>query len=256
MIQVNSSKNFIWYWKRSFAAHAVLIILLVVATKFNFFSDRFDKPKIILPSVRVDIVELPKYTIEELKKLEIAPPPVSPKVDAKQKASESTDLPKETKQTVSDFEEIVKKSERNLADKTISDLKKLKEQKEIENRRDEMKELLLAGNKVQQGTLLQGEEVQQQITEFEQYILEVTEKVRYHWKLPSYLQNTELKCRIQLFINSRGMVEMTKIIESSGNEEYDSWAIRSIQDAIPFREPGATVLPELLRGKFVLGYPL
>lgn len=132
----------------------------------------------------------------------------------------------------------------------------MKEQKDVDSRRDEMKKLLLAGNKVQQGTLLQGEEVSQDLSEFEQYISEVTEKVRFNWKLPSYLKDTTLKCRIQLYINARGMVEMSKIVESSGNEEYDSWALRSIQDALPFKEPGANVLPELLRGRFILGYPL
>ncbi len=252
---VTTHKNFEWYWKRSLVFHVSIIFFMIIANKFNFLNFKPIEPKIILPSVRVDIVELPKYTLEELKKLEIAPPPVEIKADSPKNKDETVSTPSETKKDTT-FEEIVKKTEKKLADKTIEDLKKLKEQKAAESRRDEMKHLILAGNKVHQGTLLQGEEVDQKLSEFEQYILEVTEKVRYQWKLPSYLKNTTLKCRIQLFINARGMVEVAKIVESSGNEEYDSWALRSIQDAGPFKEPNSNVLPELLRGRFILGYPL
>ena len=152
--------------------------------------------------------------------------------------------------------EIIKKAEKKLADKQIDMLKKLNEEKKIDQRRKEMKGLLLAGNKIQTGTQLQGEEVSQELTEFDRYILDVTEKVRYQWKLPTYLKNLPLKCRIQLFINAAGLVQVAKIIESSGNVEYDKWALRSIQDAAPFAAPGSAILPELLRGNFVLGYPL
>lgn len=253
---VTTQKSFDWYWKRSMVFHVLLITFMLLANKFHFLDFTTPDPKIILPSVRVDIVELPKYTLEELKKLEIAPPPTAINAKAKENIDEKAVVPTKTKNESTIFEEIVKKTERKLADKTIDDLKKLQLQKDVENRREDMKQMILAGNKLQQGTLLQGEEVQQQLSEFEQYILEVTEKVRYQWKLPTYLQNTALKCRIQLFINARGLVEMSKIVESSGNEEYDSWALRSIQDAVPFKEPNSNVLPELLRGKFILGYPL
>lgn len=256
MILLHVHKRFNWYWKRSLVIHVGILFMMFILNKFNFLNFSSNQPKIILPSVRVDIVELPKYTLEELKKLEIAPPPSEIKNESASDQKVDTVLPNENKNNSNIFEEIVKKSEKKLANKMIDDIKKIKEQRDVENRREEMKQLILAGNKIQQGTLLQGEEVQQQLSEFEQYVLEVTEKVRYQWKLPSYLKDSMLKCRIQVYINARGLVEMTKVIESSGNEEYDTWALRSIKEALPFKEPSAAVLPELLRGRFILGYPL
>jgi len=252
---LNSDKKFIWYWKRSLFAHGLILFLMILGNKLNFFNFSQNDPKIILPSVRVDIVELPKHTLEELKKIEIAPPPT--KIEEKtveKNIPEEKVVPKEKLDNA--FEEIVKKTEKKLADKQIENLKKLNELKKTEERRDEMKQLLLAGNKVQAGTQVQGEEVTQELTEFDKYILEVTEKVRYQWKLPSYLKNLPLKCRIQLFINADGFVQVAKIMESSGNEEYDNWALKSIKDAAPFKVPVQSILPDLLRGKFVLGYPL
>jgi colicin import membrane protein len=252
---LHPDKKFLWYWKRSLLAHGIILFLMLMANKLNFFNLANHEPKIILPSVRVDIVELPKHTLEELKKIEIAPPPtkVEEKSVEKNIPVEKV-VPKEKLDNA--FEEIVKKTEKKLADKQIENLKKLNELKKTEERRDEMKQLLLAGNKVQAGTQVQGEEITQELTEFDNYILEVTEKVRYQWKLPSYLKNLPLKCRIQLFINAEGLVQVAKIMESSGNEEYDNWALKSIKDAAPFKIPAQSILPDLLRGKFVLGYPL
>lgn len=249
------NKNFFWYWKRSLGAHVALLILMLIGNKLNFFDLNVSEPQVILPSVRVDIVELPKHTLEELKKIEIAPPPIPELSNEKHQKLNDIKVPDDNKDHKI-FEEIVKKTEKKLADKQIDEFKKLNEKKKTDERREEMKQLLLAGNKVQSGTQVQGEEVDQVLTEFDRYILEVTEKVRYQWKLPSYLKSLTLKCRIQLFINAAGLVQIAKIVESSGNEEYDSWALRSIQDAAPFKVPGDRILPELLRGKFILGYPL
>lgn len=243
-------KSFSWYWKRSLITHALIIVMIIINNKFDFFKFNSNEPTKIMSSVRIDIVELPKYTLEELKQLEVAPPPTSTKLDKPQTAAA------EVKTEKSVFEEIVKKSEKKLADKKIDELKKINENRATEDRREEMKQLLLAGNKVQQGVQVQGEEHNQVLTEFDKYVLEVTEKVRYQWKLPSYLKDATLKCRIQVFINSKGMLEMAKVVESSGNEEYDNWALRSINDALPFKIPSNIVLPELLRGRFILGYPL
>ena len=186
--------------------------------------------------------------------MEIAPPPPMD-VQPKEKISSlESPIPKEKLDNA--FEEIIKKSEKKLADQQIENLKKLQEDRKMEERRNEMKQLLLAGNKVQTGMQLQGEENHQELTEFDRYVLELTEKIRFHWKLPSYLKDQTLKCRIRLFINAEGQVQVAKVIESSGNEEYDNWAMKSINDAAPFKMPSKNILPELLRGKFVLGYPL
>jgi len=249
-------EKFFYYWKRSLLWHCGIIVLVVLLSKINFFVFLSPNPKIISSSVRVDIVELPKYTLEELKKMELAP---APKVIADEKLGKDADIKNDQETDISqkedsDIEEIFKKIKKQATlSKNKNDKKKTKD---TLVREKELNELVLAGNKLMKGSLITGEEKDDKPTPFEQYILEATEKVRSNWKLPTYLKNQPMKCRIQVFINSQGSIELTKIMESSGNEEFDSWAMKAIEDSLPFTSPDSAIVSELLRGRFILGFPL
>ena len=249
------SEKFFLYWKKSFLFHCVIISVLAISWKFNFWKYFDLSPEIITPSVRVDIVELPKYTLEELKKMEITPPPenIEP---SKQAEIKEIKIEKKIENEDSKIEELFKKIEKNVAKKRKIDQKHEKDLKSMESRRQELNQILLAGNKLKKGSVTEGEEQKNETNEFDQYLLEVTEKIRVHWKLPSYLQQSAFKCRIQLFINSQGTIELIKIVETSGNSEFDDWALKAINDTIPFKVPLSQIVPDLMRGKFILGFPL
>lgn len=247
-------QKFFQVWIRSLITHIIIFLVLFLMTKFNFFSTSNLEPRKIFSSVRVDILDLPKETLQELKKMEIKPPAVN---DSTSKSDELKDKKLETKEKPKDvFEDIIKKTEKNVADKTIESLKAKNEKRQQDLRREEMNKLLLSGNKIQEGNRLHGEETQNKLTPFEEYIVQATEKVRLYWKLPSYLQGAELRCRIQLYLNAQGEILLLKIIQSSGNVEYDNWAEKSIREAVPFSPPDNSIRAELMRGNFILGFPL
>jgi outer membrane biosynthesis protein TonB len=248
------NQDFQQNWLKSLGIHTLLIMTFLLLGKSNFFKTLNLQPKQILPSVRVDIVDLPKETLEELKKMEMAPPPVVKQEQTKQIMQEPIAV--EKKSSKDSFEEIVKKTENRLAERQLEEFKKINEQRKVDSRREEMRQILLAGNKIQAGSQLQGAERVEELTEFDRYIVEATEKVKLYWKLPTYLQQSSLRCRLQVFVNAQGSAQLIKIYESSGNPEYDSWALKSVNDAIPFKIPLEAIVPDLLRGKFILGFPL
>lgn len=109
---VTTHRNFDWYWKRSLAFHMGLILFMMVANKFNLLNFATPEPKVISPSVRVDIVELPKYTLEELKKIEIAPPPQEKNNTSKNDEKIST--PTDTKKSLQFLRKLLKNLKKRL----------------------------------------------------------------------------------------------------------------------------------------------
>ena len=62
---ISTDKNFFWYWKRSLFAHALIVVLTILANRMNIFDLSPEQVQVLQPSVRVDIVELPKYTLDQ-----------------------------------------------------------------------------------------------------------------------------------------------------------------------------------------------
>ena len=119
-----------------------------------------------------------------------------------------------------------------------------------------LKKLILEGNKVSQGSSITGEELIESQKEFVRYIQALPDKVRPNWKLPTYLIEKNLRCRIRIFIASDGKVVKTEILESSGDEEYDQKALSAIKQSSPLPKPSSNILKEVTSGQVVLGFPL
>lgn len=250
------NQPFYQLWIKSLFLHLLVFVLLFILSKFKFFEIVLKEPRKIQTAVRVDILDLPKNTLEELKKLDILPPPINNQEVKPSDKNGANDLIQKVENDKDVFDEVIKKSEKNIANKTIDELKVKNEKRLQDIRRDEIRKILLSGNKIKEGSRLQGEDLQEKLSAFDQYIVSATEKVKSYWKLPSYLLGENLKCRIQLFINAKGEIVLLKIMESSGNTEYDSWAERAAKDAAPFPTPDSEIRADLLRGNFVLGFPL
>ena len=115
--------------------------------------------------------------------------------------------------------------------------------------------MILAGNKLSSGTAFTGELSSGQLTQLRRYMESLPRFVRPHWVLPSYLKEQELRCRIRVFIGKGGKLLKTKIVESSGDVEYDSYALRAIARA-ELPSPDESLAKELVSGVVILGFPL
>lgn len=183
---------------------------------------------LVQSSIRVDIVAMPKMTLKEIK---------------------SIDDFVGSKNQKTNFKDLVKK----LGQKEVFFEEKKKKKKNYEG----LKKLLLAGNKISTGHKAigqgQGKKIQK---DWHQYITGLPDLVRPYWKLPSYLMQEKLNCRIQVFINSRGELVRSVIVQKSGSEEFDQRATQSIMRAAPFPPPRPLIVSRLLKGDAILGFPL
>lgn len=212
--------------------------------------------EIIQSSVRVDVVAMPKFTVQELKKMEIAPPSQEEKTE-------------EVKPSVDNSKseiEFKKKTNKVNLNNLLSNLskkktakgkkKKVKGNKILKSQRSQLRKLVLEGNKVSTGTSLVGDGLAQERTVFNNYVSALPNFVRPHWKLPSYLIDRDLKCRIRVFIAANGKILKAQIYESSGEAEFDQKALASVKRVNSFPKPQRDILARVAAGDVILGFPL
>ncbi|MBP5296670.1 MAG: TonB C-terminal domain-containing protein, partial [Bacteriovoracaceae bacterium] len=83
----------------------------------------------------------------------------------------------------------------------------------------------------------------------------VRDLVRPYWRLPSYLQEQNLRCVVHVFISAQGKLLKAQIVESSHNEEFDRWALQAAQEA-PYPEPPEAAQNAIVRHGLKLVFPL
>lgn len=227
--------------------------------------DEVEAPAIIESSVKVDVVGMPKLTVQELKKLDL--PALG---DEEQQLDTPKPIERNAEPAVSEsessFNEDSKKPKKNLNDllSRLSNRKlKLKpsKSKNIGNEsgidKASLNKLILEGNKISKGSSLTGVISDEQLSgEFSEYALKLPQLIRPFWKLPTYLIEQELKCRVRIFIDSSGKLTKSVIYESSGNNIYDSKALEATKLASPFPPPPESIVLKLSRGDVILGFPL
>lgn len=215
--------------------------------------------KVIKSAVRVDLVGMPKFTLQELKQMEPADFNKEPVQNIEQKQEA---IPKDVVKLQD--EKADKKPSTNFLNKikNLSKKNNVKVVKEKPKKNEKpvnlkkLNNLILEGNKISKGTALSGKQTEQNLTVLESYLNNITQFVRPHWKLPSYLKNnTELRCRIRIFINKSGKIFKSEILEPSGEPQYDSLAQTAIsRTTLP--APPVEIVPSLVKGVAVLGFPL
>lgn len=242
---------------------AIVLISLVLkmVLGLEFFESKL-KPKdieIIQSSVRVDVVAMPKFTVQELKKMKVADAPTEEvKEDAKKVEPEVT----ETKDDLSFKEKSKKKINlKNLLSnigKPKASGKKKKQNKvnKIDAHKNELRNLVLEGNKVSAGTAIIGDGLEQNKTEFTKYVSSLSNYLRPYWKLPSYLMDRDLKCRITIYIAANGKILRSEIFESSGVLEFDQKALNAVKQVTTLPAPDKSILSRVASGEVVLGFPL
>ncbi|MEQ1666413.1 MAG: TonB family protein [Bdellovibrionales bacterium] len=73
------------------------------------------------------------------------------------------------------------------------------------------------------------------------YLEELTTRVRENWVLPQWLSGATLKAAIVITIDERGYVVKKEIQTSSGNKVFDSSCLAAVVNASPFAAPPAEV---------------
>jgi colicin import membrane protein len=218
--------------------------------------------EIIRSSVRVDVVGMPKFTIQELREMQKEALPLKPSVPEESKGAKS--------ETKADSADVIKKGDVVIQEETkkkssflnlISDYSKKKidikdSKKGVNNGKSSLENLILEGNRLSKGSALVGDYSDTENTAFSSYVQTLPELVRVHWKLPSYLLDKNLRCRIRMFISSSGQLIKVELHESSGQSEFDARAEKAIRDSAPFPKPEPEVASRLTGSGIILGFPL
>lgn len=259
-------------YSKSFTVHGLLVAIFVAYHFISFQSSTnkrtvIPKKVFIKQAIRVDVVGMPKHTLKELKAMK-----VQPAVPTKTAAPEPIAPPTKTAPSENDFLKNKKKPSfkdliKGLSNKKL-DQPKTKPKKTAKGRGNgngqgkvisdrQLNKLILEGNKISKGSSLTGVQVtQNNYGAFENYIITLPDHVRPYWKLPSYLMNKNLQCRIQVFINASGDLVRSTLVESSGDSEYDNKAMQAVKDAAPFPRPESSIVSQLIQGEVILGFPL
>jgi colicin import membrane protein len=242
----------------------ILIVVIIIISSFivGLFVDgkaedaQKDKIKIIKQAVRVDVVGMPKLTLQELKKMTMDDFQIEP-------VEEIKEIPKdEGGNDKVQFKKVAKKINTmsllsRLSSKSVSTKAKKIKRSKFKFNRSRLKKLMLDGNKVNKGTAIIGDTSDStDALAFEQYASNLPNVIRPHWKLPSYLIDQNLQCRIQVFIATDGRLIKAKIYESSGSNEYDQRALDSVKKSAPFPSPEGGFAKNLRVGELILGFPL
>lgn len=267
MQRIHGVKPFSFYTGKSFSLHIGIIIFCVIFSAWQFNrkeEQRKANIKLVQSSVRVDVVAMPKKTFQELKALQTVQPETEaakPEPVVEAKAPETPDTGKEfiKEKEKTSFADLMKK----YSKEKVEDAKPKKKSNEQAKEKKfdgkslaKLQGLIKRGNKVQAGQALVGSGSAGDLTVLQEYASNLPNKVKPYWKLPSYLADQNLKCRIQVFINSQGRLLKAKVYETSDSPEYDQRALNAVMKAAPFPTPPDSVATMTMRGDILLGFPL
>ncbi|MFP5457494.1 MAG: TonB family protein [Bacteriovoracia bacterium] len=261
-----------WYsddFKSSFMlAIAMHLFLILVAFIVGRVVQKTMEPdaamEIMRAAVRVDVVGMPKMTIQELRQLQMPAeaPSEEPKLAEATKVEETAVAPKPDDLVMPSDKPSDAKPGKSFANflQEYSN-KKIKVSNtavkgDRSGKAQGLDSLIIEGNRLSKGTALTGDISEMSNSVFVGYVQTLPEKVREHWKLPGFLREKDLKCRVHVWIGARGEILKTQIRESSGNSEFDSKAEAALRAAAPFAPP-PTEASALLSGRgVILGFPL
>jgi len=274
-----TGKKFPFYLRRSSYVHLTLFLLTLVGGKIVVQQQqklRDANLELIQASVRVDMVAMPKYTLNELKNLSSgveeakkeeatpAPEEVKPAEPVKTIEPEKVEPKAVAEDSGPSFEEANKQKRQNF----LSKLKEIgsKKIKSEGNQKAEkglygekatdLKQLVLAGNRLNKGTAMYGDGSAGDMTAFQAYASRLPDLVRPHWRLPSFLMDKKLKARVRVWLATNGEVTRAEVYQSSGDTEYDQRAVEAVKATSPFPRLSEEFGKRGLNGDILLGFPL
>lgn len=277
------ARSFNFYLRNSFLVHTGIVLLSLMTGKVAFDLQENLKEKnleLVQASVRVDMVAMPKHTLKELQNLsagtEDAKKEEAPVQEETAKKSDEKSIEDELakEESAKEAEELAlleakKIKDEELKKKNFKEMLKKLSNKKVDSdgvaktekglngkEKSALKELVLAGNRVSKGVSIYGSGSQAEMTAFQIYIAKLPELIKPQWKLPSFLLNKGLKCRVRVWLNNDGTLRRAEIYQSSGDQEYDHRAIQAVERAAPFPKLSDEYGNRAQNGDIVLGFPL
>lgn len=273
-----AGKQFPFYVRRSTYVHVALFLLTLIGGKIVIEQQeriRNANIELVQASVKVDMVAMPKYTLNELKNIssgveEAKKEEVTPAMEEKKIEKEVVPEPEKTEAKVEDkdsgpaFEEANKKKRQSFLDK-LKQLgnKKIKsegtqkaEKGLYGDKSTDLKQLVLAGNKLSKGTAMYGDSNSAEMTAFQAYASRLPDLVRPNWRLPSFLlEKKTLKARIRVWLSANGEVSRAEVYQRSGDDEYDQRAVEAVKST-SFPPLSEEFSKRGQNGDILLGFPL
>lgn len=243
------------------ALHIFLLMIAFITARVLGVGTGADNSavEILSASVRVDVVGMPKFTIEELRQMELPTdaPPEKPSQAQATQVEEAQDVVKPDDLVIPDSKP--KKSLTSFLENYSSQKVKpaAKEKKgDKSGKVAGLDSLIIEGNRLSKGTALVGNNSDIADPVYVGYVNTIPEKVRQNWRVPGFLKQQNLKCKIQFWIGPRGEILKTTIIESSGSSDYDSIALEAVKASSPFAPPPLEAAPRLGSRGLILAFPL
>lgn len=269
--------GFGFFLRRSTYVHAALVASTLIGGKIAFNITQAEREKnleLIQASVRVDMVAMPTHTLNELKNLssgveEAAEEEKSPevikeaaKVETKEEVVEKAEVKTDSGPAFEEAQAAKKRQDflsklKTIGNKKVDSTGTQKTEKGLYGDKESaLKNLVLSGNKLSKGTQMYGDGGGGDMTAFQAYATRLPDLVRPHWKLPSFLMDKNLKCRIRIWLSMSGEVTRAVVYQSSGDNEYDQRAVEAVKAAAPFPALKEEFGRRAQNGDILLGFPL
>lgn len=256
-------KSNAYFGSQSMFFHIGVLIIFVGLSKWIDYKRDIqvkESLQLIEASVRIDVVAMPEFTPKELKNMKTndlqgeLPKPVVENKKVIESKNESKIIFNQKKKKLT-FEERMAQ----LAKKKIKKVKLAKKEKgqteALDNTAKNELRKLLGGNKTKKGVSTHGSGLAAE-SMWGQYNQRLVNLLKVNWKLPSYLLNKNLNCRVRIYIARNGRLIKAMIYESSGVEEYDKKALATVRKTSPFPNLAKEIRMRAGRGDIILGFPL
>ncbi|MCB9073865.1 MAG: TonB family protein [Bdellovibrionaceae bacterium] len=219
---------------------------------FRIFIFPSERPELI-KAIRVDLVALPDKNPQEgpvgtpppdepLAEKEKPPKDVAKEAVSETKKPEFVEKKTEKKEEKKKKEEPEKitakkddgkqknKEQQNAA---LDRLKALSRLKEKMAETSEKEGHAYKGNVLSEGNSLTGVDKLQH----DQYLGKLDAHIKNNWRLPAWLVNKPLSAAVFVRFDDKGQLLEKRIVRSSGNTEFDTEALRAIENSAPFPAP-------------------
>ncbi len=110
---------------------------------------------------------------------------------------------------------------------------------------------ILKGNVISPGTSLTG------LSKIESadYISSLDDRIKQFWNLPAWLANANLKARVTVYLDARGVVIKKVLTQGSANSVFNDKCMEAIDKASPFPPPPARLASIFAVDGFEVGFP-
>lgn len=279
-----SDKKLPFYLRRSFYVHIALFSLTLVGGRIISIQQeklREKNMELVQASVRVDMVAMPKYTLNELKnissgaedaKKEEPAPTQEIKKEEPKKVEEEPPKEIETKKAEADKEQAFEEANQKKKQDFLSKLKqignkKIKSEGNVKaekglygDKMTNLKQLVLSGNKLSHGVAITGSGNAEEMSAFKIYASKLPQIVRPHWTLPDFLmkemKEKNLKCRVRVWISQSGKITNAEVYQTSGDSNFDSRSVEAVKSTENFPRLPDELIERGRNGNIILGFPL